>query len=369
MSNPENCPKVLIAPLDWGLGHATRCVPIIKTLIELNCKIYIAADGATASLLKKEFKEQNFIYLKGYYINYSQKKEELVLSILRQIPKILGRIYNENRWLKKAIKTYSLDAVISDNRFGLFTKKIPCVYLTHQLAIQTGHILTNAIAQKIHYYFIKKYTQCWVPDALENGIAGKLSHPQKVPANVKYIGLLSRFEKLTFSEWVYDLCISISGPEPQRSIFEQLVLSQIKDFNGKVLIARGLPSSDEIMVPPNHQVTIVNHLLAHQLNTAIEQSKLFISRSGYTTIMDLIKLKKNAVLVPTPGQTEQEYLAKYLMEKKYFYTIDQADFSLKDILEEVSNFSFKKLDYSCDNYKNVINEFVGSLKSSNFASQ
>lgn len=361
--------NVLIAPLDWGLGHATRCIPIINELLQLNCTIIIAADGATASLLKAEFKNSSFIYLKGYQMSYSRNKKGFAFSIFKQVPKIINRIYSEQFWLKSIIKNYSIDGVISDNRFGLYTRKIPCIYLTHQLAVQTGNQFLGVMVQKIHYHFIKKYSQCWVPDFEKDGLAGKLSHPKKLPKNVLYIGPLSRFEKRDNLESVYDLFISISGPEPQRSIFEKLILSQLSNFNGKVLLLRGLPLSKEILIPPNNRVIIKNHLSAQELNTAIEQSKMFISRSGYTTIMDLVKLNKNAVLVPTPGQTEQEYLAQYLMEKGYFMAVEQSNFILENIISAYEKYPFKKYSYPGDQYKNVINEFVGSLKSANFASQ
>lgn len=362
-------PRILICPLDWGLGHATRCIPIIKELIALNCEVIIAADTLTFSLLKEEFPSIVFLRKKGYEIKYSRAKNGLWVKVLLQLPKIILKINRENKWLKKTIDQYKPDAIISDNRFGMYSKKIPSIYITHQLFIKTGNRFTERIAQKIHYYFIKKFTQCWVPDFKENGLAGKLSHPGKIPSNVIYLGALSRFQSLETIHKKYELLISISGPEPQRSIFENIILSQLHHFCGSVLLVRGLPSATETISSPNSSVKIINHLVAEEFNKALEQSEIVISRSGYTSIMDLVKLHKKAILIPTPGQTEQEYLAKYLFEKKIFYYMKQEKFSLNKALDKSSSFPFTHPHFSCDNYKNVINEFVGSLKTGNFAPQ
>ncbi|HEY5391223.1 MAG TPA: glycosyl transferase family 28, partial [Hanamia sp.] len=185
--------RILVIPLDWGLGHATRCIPIIKELILQNIEVFIVADGNNYILLKREFPSTVFLRYKGYEIKYSRAKRFFLLKLFLQFPKVSWRVYHENKWLKKVIKKYSINAVISDNRFGMFTKKIPCVYITHQLHIETGNQFSDLIAQKIHYYFIKKFDQCWVPDLEINGLAGKLSHPKKMLPNIIYIGPLSRF--------------------------------------------------------------------------------------------------------------------------------------------------------------------------------
>ncbi|MEO5650935.1 MAG: glycosyltransferase family protein [Ginsengibacter sp.] len=362
-------PRILICPLDWGLGHATRCIPIIKELIALNCEVMIAADTSTFSLLKKEFPAIVFLRIKGYEMTYSRHKNGLWQKLLVQIPKIIFKIKQEKNWLKKVIARYKPDAVISDNRFGMYSTKVPSIYITHQLFIKTGNAFTDMLAQKIHYYFIKKYAQCWVPDFTENELAGELSHPEKIQSNVIYMGALSRFQPIKNIQKIYDLLISISGPEPQRSIFENIILQQLDHFRGNALLVRGLPSEPGTISSSNPSVKIVNHLMAVEFNLALEQSEIVISRSGYTTIMDLVKLNKKAILIPTPGQTEQEYLAKYLLQKKIFYSTKQEKFSLKEALEKSSSFPYTNPHISCDDYKNVINEFVGSLKTGNFVPQ
>jgi uncharacterized protein (TIGR00661 family) len=362
-------PKILIAPLDWGLGHATRCIPIINELISQNCEVIIAAGGSSFSLLKKEFPALVFVRIKGYNIKYSRNKRWMPLKLLFQSPKIIFLILKENRQLKKIRRDYKIDAVVSDNRFGMYHKSLPSIYITHQLLIKTGNSFTEKVLLKLHYYFIKKYSNCWVPDSKEKGLAGNLSHPINLPANTIYIGPLSRFKKKDNISIVYDILISISGPEPQRSVFEKIMLEQIKKTSKKILFVRGLPDENKGLINPSKNIKIANHFTAEELNMAFQQSEIVICRSGYTTIMDLIKINKRAVLIPTLGQTEQEYLANYLKEKKYFYSVDQNNFSFDKDINSAIYFSPPNEKIYMDEYKKVITEFVQSLKSVNFAPQ
>jgi uncharacterized protein (TIGR00661 family) len=265
--------------------------------------------------------------------------------------------------LQKTVDEYKIDAVISDNRLGLSHEKIPCVYITHQLLIKTGNRFTERVAQKIHYHFINKYKACWVPDAAgEINLAGELSHPANLPkVTLKYLGPLSRFEKKDV-EIKYDLCIILSGPERQRTVFEKIILKEVKDFSGNVILLRGLPGKflgNELNSPA---LEIKTHLTATELNTVLLQSKIVISRCGYTTVMDLVKLQKKAILVPTPGQTEQEYLAHYLHQQKIFYCAGQKNFSLQDVLKKAADFQYTELTIPQKDYEAVIEDFVQALK-------
>lgn len=365
-NRPDNKPRVLVAPLDWGLGHATRCIPIILTLIEHGCEVVVAAEGVAKQLLLLEFPDLVFAELKGYRMAYSRKKFWLPLKLLIQIPKIFFRIKAEHQWLKKTVEEYKIDAIISDNRFGMYHTTIPSVYITHQLMIKTGNPFSEKIAQKLHYHFINKFRECWVPDwAGDINLAGDLSHPSVFPKTpVKYICPLSRFEK-TMEEIKYDCCILISGPEPQRSIFEDLVLRDLENYNNKAIVIRGLPQNSLVPTINSPLVEIKDHLPAEALSKVLQQSKLIISRSGYSTIMDLVKLQKNATLVPTPGQTEQEYLAAYVQGQQLFYTVTQANFSLPDIVQKMKGYSFKEIVISKNEDNKVIKDFVAGLKKIN----
>jgi uncharacterized protein (TIGR00661 family) len=355
-------PHILVAPLDWGLGHATRCIPIISTLIKQHCTVFVAAEGQIKFLLQKEFPHLQFIKLSGYRVQYSRKEFWLPVKLLWQLPKIMSRIYAECRWLKKVIEEHKIEGVISDNRMGLHNIQIPCIYITHQLTIKTGNRFTESIAQKIHYHYINKFSACWVPDAEGTfNLAGELSHPTILPKlPVSYLGSLSRFEKRE-SDIKYDLCVILSGPEPQRTAFENIILKDIEPMKEKICLVRGLPQDTETLQVNNTTIEIKNHLPADELSTIIQQSKIIISRCGYSTVMDLVKLQKNAILVPTPGQTEQMYLAKYLQEQKLFYSVDQESFSLPEAIKKAADFESGVWPINTNDYKVVVENFVASL--------
>ncbi len=327
--------KVLVAPLDWGLGHATRCIPIINELLAQDFEVLIAAEKVGAALLKKEFSTVKILTLKGYRIDYTKNKNLFFTKMLLQLPKIIVAIYNEKRWLAKIIDEYKIDIVIADNRFGLHSKKAPCIFITHQLFIKTGNSVTEKIAQKINYKYITKFNECWIIDEpAKNGLAGELSHPLKMPIlSTKYIGVLSRFKKQIIPK-NFDIVILLSGPEPQRTIFEKIILVQVKKLQKKIALVRGLPT-DYIKLDVEN-VACFNHLSAPCLNELLLMSKILIARSGYTTVMDIATLQLPAIFVPTPGQTEQEYLAEYLAEKKYCIAASQHNFNMQKELEKIA---------------------------------
>ncbi len=354
--------QILVAPLDWGLGHATRCIPLIYALQNLGASVILAAEGATAALLQNEFPAVKLLTLKGYRISYSKNKSTFFLKLLSQVPGIYFTIKNEKKWLNKIVKEYSIDAVISDNRFGLYHKQVPCVYITHQLYIETGIGSLNRLLQKIHYKFINRFTQCWIPDAGgQQNLAGKLSHPQKLPLiPLKYLGILSRFKKQEQSI-LNDLLILLSGPEPQRTIFENILLQQLKNNSQAVVLVRGLPLEKKA-ITASENLKIINHLSASELSKYIQQSKWILARAGYSTIMDLAALQKKAILVPTPGQGEQEYLAKYLKQQNLFYTCAQQNFLLKEAIQNAKSFCFEKNGAPNGLDEKIIYEWLATIK-------
>jgi UDP-N-acetylglucosamine transferase subunit ALG13 len=254
--------------------------------------------------------------------------------------------------------------VISDNRFGLHHPKIPSIIMTHQLRIQSPLAsFSESWLQKANYHYLKKFNECWIVDFEGSGnLAGKLSHPQKMPpVPFHYIGALSRFHYQQNIEAKYDLLALISGPEPQRSKFEKIILDQIHELPIRALVVSGEPGNlyDRMI---SSTVRQVNHLDSSSLNEALLQSKLVLCRSGYSSVMDLIKLRKKAILVPTPGQTEQEYLAKELMEKKYFLSVAQEDLQIREALKDAYSYPFCLPDPASMNlYRNVLHDFVESL--------
>ena len=337
---------ILVAPLDWGLGHATRCIPLIRTLQQHPIRILIAAEGPTLALLQEEFPHLEFLILKGYRIRYGKGPGSTLLRIGAQVPGILIRAMKEHYWLRKVHRQYRLSAVIADNRFGLFLRHVPSVYITHQLSVKTGHSITDWLATRLHRFCIRHFSECWVPDSAQApSLAGKLSHPAHPPAPLRYIGPLSRFQAPAEPAAPVDLLLVVSGPEPQRSLFEEKLLTGLQSYTGKAVLVRGLPGEPQrplpsgIQLPPN--VRVFHHLRADALQGFMAGAALVISRSGYTTVMDLMQLGRRALLVPTPGQAEQEYLAHHLEQEKYACRLSQARFSLSEALRMAGQFSYK----------------------------
>lgn len=347
---------ILVCPLDWGIGHASRLIPVIDKFIENNYKVIIAGDGKSLLLLENYFPKLKTIVFKGYNINYSHKVP-LVFKMLFQAPKIFMKIRKEHNQLEKIIKEHNIDIVISDNRFGLWSKYIKSIYITHQIMIKMPGILKflEYPIYLFHKKYIKKYDECWIPDIEQKpNIAGDLTHKFKVPENAKFIGILSRFrnESTNSATKKYDLLIVLSGPEPQRTIFENILIKQISKTRYKTLFVRGLADS-KLFVSNN--IELASHLNTNDMKEAILSSEYIISRSGYSTIMDLIVLEKNAILIPTPGQTEQEYLAKYYKDKKIFYSEKQKNFDLETALKEAKNYN-NKFGITETNLQNILNQ-------------
>jgi UDP-N-acetylglucosamine transferase subunit ALG13 len=330
--------------LDWGLGHATRCIPIIKELIICKCEVWIAAIGDQKILLEKEFPFLSFVELPGYHIQYDKNRAFTFLRLIASIPKILIRIKEEKRWLRQFREQTELDAVISDNRYGLWGKGIYSVLITHQLGLRTSlGAWMDRWVQRRHYRLIGRFSACWVPDREQGlALAGKLSHPFRLPSvPTRYIGLLTRMERLVQVEGgVVDLLVLLSGPEPQRTILERRICGQLGAFSGKVVLVRGLPGGGVPLEGDLREVEVHDHLPSRALNEMLLRTKLVVARAGYSTVMDLVRLEKKSILIPTPGQTEQEYLGKYLSDKKIAFCTEQAGFSLADALVEVEKFSF-----------------------------
>lgn len=336
-------PRILVAPLDWGLGHATRCIQVIRMLLNRGADVWLAGEGAQEKLLKEEFPGLPFLPLQGYRMRYAKTAPGLVWSMLRQLPKMRRAIREEQAWLENAVQQYQLDAVISDNRYGLHHPSIPSVFITHQLLIKSGWgKWTEKILQKNNYRFINKFSRCWVPDAEgPENLAGELSHPERMPGlPVQYIGVLSRFTDKHIPERKDHLLLLLSGPEPQRSLLENKFIKEIGHYSGTATVVRGLPGQS-MLIPSTNMIHFYNHLSAEELNAAMEEADLVICRSGYSSIMDAMVLRKKCVLIPTPGQTEQEYLGSSLMNKGLAVSIRQSDFTLEGALAAARNFNYR----------------------------
>ncbi|MBL7748357.1 MAG: glycosyl transferase family 28, partial [Chitinophagaceae bacterium] len=319
-------------------------IPLIRELLAQGADVWLAGEGAQEELLKAEFPELPFLPLPGYRIQYARTASGLVWKMILQGPKLQRAIRNEHRWLQKAVDEHHFDAVISDNRYGLHHASIPCIFITHQLRIKSsvGKQWIENILQKRNYRYINQFTACWVPDAEgDNNLAGELSHPDKKPSvPIHYIGVLSRFVKKEKEEIKGHLLVVLSGPEPQRSMLEEKIIRDISHYPGSATIVRGLPGS-AAMIPSTNMIHFINHLPADELNMELLKAEYIICRSGYSSVMDIVTVQKKSILIPTPGQTEQEYLGENLMKKGIALCVHQKQFSLTAALTMANTFPYK----------------------------
>lgn len=356
---------ILYTVLDWGLGHATRSIPIIQYLIDKNVKVTLVGEGDSLYLLRQNFPDCNYNTVQGLQVNYPSKGS-LVLKMIYSIPKNLLAIYNEHQQIKKLVNNIKPDAIISDNRFGAWSNDLPCIFITHQIKIQAPKKIKfiESLIFKMNKFFIKRFSKVWIPDFEdETNLTGELSHDKNLlnKINFQFIGPVSRFipSNVSTRKEGYELLIILSGPEPQRSIFEKLCIEQSIKLDLKTLLVRGKPQEKIKSVEKN--LTIVSNLSIKELQSEIENSKAIVCRSGHSTIMDLYFLNKSALCVATPGQTEQEYLSEYLSKRNNIVSQEQSNFNLKEGLKKLSNITpFRKIDYEL--MQNAVDEFLNALK-------
>ncbi len=348
--------RILVAPLNWGLGHATRCIPIVRELQQQGAEVLLASDGRALQLLCKEFPDLPIIKLPAYDIKYPFSS--MILSIGWQLPKIVRAIYLENRAINQLIEKEKIDVIISDNRFGCFSKKVKTVFLTHQLTIKMPLKLLEIPVRWGNFFWIRKFDECWIPDFIgKNNLSGELSAKRNSNTSVKFIGILSRMKSGVLKK-KYRAIFILSGPEPQRTFLENKILIQLENLAGQFLIIQGKTElAQRIFIKKN--IEVVSFMTSKELNRVILASEIVVSRSGYSTLMDLTNLQQKAILIPTPGQTEQEYLAERFYEKAIFYYQKQEDLDLKKALKASANFTgFQKNKQNENLLKRAITELL-----------
>ncbi|MDI9319764.1 MAG: glycosyltransferase [Phycisphaerales bacterium] len=359
----------MIAPLDWGLGHVTRCVPVVQHILSLGHSVVFAGNNSQQNYIRSIYPTIEYADLVGYNTQYSKSKIWLVPKIVTQIPRLKKCIKREHLWLQSFVKTHHIDAVISDNRYGLYHSNIPCIFVTHQLQIRSGYsAFLDKLLLKIHYRFIEKFTGCWVVDIAEdNGLSGSLGHPEILPKiKTEYIGLLSQcavIKKEATPTIEYDALILLSGAEPQRSILADALWNKSIKSDKHIVFVAG---SDTATVPENIPPHILyrQRLSSDDLVLAIQSAGMVICRSGYSSLMDLIALDKKAILIPTPGQTEQEYLASKMNKEKIFMAAPRSKFDIQTLLINASVFPFSanKFKDSFVRFKPILDEWLNEIK-------
>ncbi len=329
--------NILVCPLDWGLGHASRDIPIIKECLRRGHNVIVAGSKSPVEFLRKEMPFLEFVPFESVRITYPEKGS-MAFHFFKMLPKLISSIRKEHRQLKEIIRQNKIDVVISDNRFGLWSNTAYSVFITHQVMIKMPGKLKffEYLMYRINRFFIYKYNRCWIPDnEAAPFLAGDLSHKYSLDGKTSFVGLLSRFSENDEkkAEWneSFEVMAIVSGPEPQRTHFEHILLQQMQKLQCRCLLVRGIPAEEPVREEINNVVRY-SHLDSSHMRQAILNSNNLVCRAGYSTIMDMIALKRTAVLVPTPGQTEQEYLAEYYSLRKMFVNVKQEGFNLNDSL-------------------------------------
>lgn len=331
----EPAKHILVSVLDWGLGHATRSVPVIQSLIARGCKVSLAGHGDSLLLLKMEFPQLQTYEITSYRVAYSASIP-FMTKIFMQLPKFLLAIRREHRQIEKLCLDKSIDAIISDNRYGCWSNSIPSILITHQLnlILPSSFRWLSGLINFFNHKLIKKFDVCWVPDYSDNRVTGTLS--QSGNLRVRFIGMLSRMKPEKIDLEADTILAILSGPEPQRQILEKILIKEMSGRQERCTLVRGLPN-DETTIQGGQ--TIYNHLNGDQLSKLIQKSSTVITRSGYSSIMDLTMINaKRVILIPTPGQTEQEYLAQELDRRKVALYQAQANVDLKGAISRLNEY-------------------------------
>ena len=335
---------VFVSPLSWGLGHATRDIPIIRELMDQGHEVTVATSRGAYHLLKKECPDCEFIYFEDYPAPYSSTRYFLP-KFFANIPFLAKALADEKKRTDRLLSKNHYDAVISDNRLGVYSKSIPSFFISHQLRFSVPHYIRPAetASQYVNEYFHKKFDHVIVPsnspDENGNCLSGKLCRSIRKTTNLKayYAGILSSAKKMDIPEDL-DFLIIISGPEPQRSILEEIILKQVQELPGEKMVLLGRPQ-DNFEKMLDEWTTVKSYATEEEKIVLMNRAKFIISRSGYTTMMDIAELeKKRGVFIPTPGQTEQEYLSEYYHEQKWFYSKSQYRLKLIEDIETAKEY-------------------------------
>ncbi len=351
---------VLYGVLNWGLGHATRSIPIIRSLLELGYTPVLCSDGDALALLKTEFPQLVFTTLPVYHIQY--KYRSMVANVSRYGLGILKTIYQEQSILQELTSEYQPSYIISDNRYGFYHPDIPSIMITHQLRIPADAKWQSKVASNFLHSYINRFDTCWIPDADDSpNLSGTLSHDIQLDIPIEYIGALSRFTRQP-SVQNYDIAFVLSGPEPQRTYLEKMIRKQAKNLSQKVILIRGTNAhSDTSDIGRSEDFDIIDIADSQKLQQIISESKIVVSRAGYTTIMDLVAMQKPALLIPTPGQPEQEYLATHLAQHfSGFRFLSQDDLDLAAALDPLPIWNSTEIEmtWSTVKLKNLLGDLV-----------
>jgi len=348
--------NVLVSPLEWGLGHTVRLVPLIEYLQKQGHRVLVAADGASYLFYQGRFPGITLIRMPFTPVQYATDRR-FFRTLLPQIPRMMRAIRHNHRALSQLVRDEKIDLIISDNRYGMTCQGVPSVFISTQLWLKAPPVLAfgEPLTYLMHRWAIRKFTHLWIADFFDPpGITGILGHAPLLPRKTQWIGPVSRLNGSPSEPRAdmkrFRIVAIVSGPEPQRSLFEEELRLTLTARIGEALIIRGLPSG----APPGHlpdeqieNLHFMNHASDEALAWYMRQAELVICRPGISSLSDLVALQANALLVPTPGQTEQEYLARHLLRHGYFAVAEQGTLST-DRMEAAIQHPFKKFSQPID---------------------
>jgi len=324
--------SVLFTPLNWGLGHAMRDIPVIKALLDHGHDVTIAACGNALTVLQREFPSCRFIEFEDYPSPYSAGRFFLP-KLAVYFPTLLRAVARERRETGRILSRNRYDLIISDNRLGVYSSQVPSLFITHQLHFHLPPYLwpVELFASALNGFHHSKFDRVIVPDNPPGplSLAGKLSRPDSDSsrARVFFAGILSGTPKLDVAADL-DYLVQISGPEPQRTRLEEILLPRIQELDGNSVVLLGSPQRKS-GVTGSGNCSVRTYVTNEEKAVLMNRAKFVICRSGYTTMMELAELgKKAGLFIPTPGQTEQEYLSWYYEQKGWFFSKSQYDLNL-----------------------------------------
>ena len=343
---PEN-KRILFAIMGWGLGHATRCIPIIRSLMKEN-HVILASNGISTTLLKQEFSSLKCIDYPDYAIKYPKNKMMLLPLIALQLPSIILKLIKEHLQTQKVINDENIDLIISDSRYGVYSTGVPTYFIIHQLRFQLSGIFTaiEFLGEWFNIFMFRRYEKIIIPDVQsDQNLTGDLTHSGKISNHPKlhYLGIFCSVSKMNIKEDI-DYLFSVSGPEIQRTLFEEIILDQISHIPGKKVVVLGKPD-DKRTYDNIENTEIYSHVNRQKQNELLNRAKFVVCRSGYTTVMELVALKKSALMIPTPGQTEQEYLARHYQSTGIFHIAMQDGLDLLSELNKIQHSVIPAMDH------------------------
>lgn len=332
--------SAIFAISSLGLGHATRTLAIVKFYLKNRYTITIVSEGNALAFLRRELEKENveFLSLPDYPPLQREGKLRYLIADLFRTAKMIRK---EHAFLEKLLRARedSYEFVFSDGRYGFYSSRIPSFLLSHQISFHMPPFLSwmRRVAEYANYRYFKKFDTIFIPDFKERpkSLAGDLSHARilsRLPHH--YVGYMSSYEYMNVPEDIDYLFIIAGFLKEHRHSFIEKLIEEAKKLPGKKVFVLGDTSKETVERLPEHNIEIRSFATEPLRSELFNRARVIVSRSGYTTVMDLAALGKRAVLVPTPHQTEQEYLGQYLSEKHFFITAHSENALTAELLKQ-----------------------------------